>query len=96
MLAMLRRIWLHLVNVGSMAWASVHCYVTAFGTPEQRAVAASFGIVGAMIILVVLNLSVRRDAELETLRAVLADVSDPAASQDIPAHAPATQDRPIA
>lgn len=65
MLAMLRRAWLHLVNVGSIAWASAHCYITAFGTPEQRVVAASFGIVGAMIILVVLNLSVRQAARDE-------------------------------
>jgi hypothetical protein len=65
MIALLRRMWPHIVNVGSMAWASGHCYITAFGTQEQRYVAASSGIVGALIILIVLNLSVREAARDE-------------------------------
>jgi hypothetical protein len=65
MIALLRRMWPHIVNVGSMTWAAGHCYITAFGTQEQRYVAASSGLIGAIIILIVLNLSVREAARDE-------------------------------
>lgn len=65
----IERLWLRFVNVLSLLWAIGHCWITAFGTQEQRFVAASAGVVGATIILVVLNLSIRQHV-IRTLHTV--------------------------
>ena len=60
MLARIRAAWPAIVNVGSMLWAIGHCWITAFGSQADRLIAAASGIIGAAIILAVLNVSIWR------------------------------------
>lgn len=60
MRARIRAAWLLLVNVTSMSWAIIHCFITAFGSQADRYIAASAGVIGAAIILAILNVSVWR------------------------------------
>lgn len=89
MLTRLRAVWPIILNIGSMLWAIGHCWITAFGSQEERYIAAFFGILGAAVILAILNVSIwirgRQDAwqEVETIvsspeRPSEALVSDPA------------------
>jgi Na+/melibiose symporter-like transporter len=69
----LRVVRLVIINIGSILWAIGHCWITAFGSQEDRFVAAIAGILGAAVILAILNVSVylqgREDAwhDVETI-----------------------------
>lgn len=53
-------LWVRTTYVVSVAWAYIHCYITKFGTQEQRNTAADVGVVGATIILIVLHFTISR------------------------------------
>lgn len=93
--------WLKFIYLIAVTWAIGHCAITAYGTQDQRFVAAVAGVIGAVCILVVLHVGIayyvnqiaRKDAELEMLRAVVADATSQAGDRDSLAPDRAVQDR---
>lgn len=93
--------WLKFIYMVSMTWAIGHCAVTAYGTPSQRFVAAIAGIIGALCILLTLHIGIayhasqiaKKNAELATLRRVLADATTLEDDRGILVRARVTRDR---
>lgn len=76
--ARLRVVRLVIINIGSMLWAIGHCWITAFGSQEDRFVAAIAGILGASIILAILNVSVYLHTKDQIVNDLTSDLPTPA------------------
>lgn len=90
---MFDRLWPYLLNIGSMAWAIVHCSICAFGTQDQRSVAAFAGIFGAYAILRMIWRTSTRIAELETRLRLMQEIEaiiDPELVSESPASSQGT------